>query len=252
MKNVLCILTIWNEIKFLPLKVKFCEENNLDLYIIDNMSDDGSWEWLQENNIPSHRFDTDGAFNLRLLQDEIVRTIHKLEPYWVIYNGCDLFPITDKTLYDSIMDIDKEGYNIASIDYIGFHNTGETNDNNFDPFNTYFYHGKSTVLNMIHKYHKDVVYNGDSVSIPNKRVKKLEGVMVNYGNTKPAEERNQTLERRKKAWLQGENRGHGVHYLMGKKNNWKRNKNDLYDVREGNYYKFIKKLQEINKLIINK
>ena len=25
-KNVLCILTVWNEINYLPLKLQFCEE----------------------------------------------------------------------------------------------------------------------------------------------------------------------------------------------------------------------------------
>ena len=91
--RTLCILTIYNEIKFLPYKLQYCIDNNLDLYVIDNMSNDGSWEWLQENNIKSHRFDTDGMFYLKALQKEMVKTVHKEKPDWAIYNGCDLFPL---------------------------------------------------------------------------------------------------------------------------------------------------------------
>jgi hypothetical protein len=244
-KKVLCILTVWNEIDYLPLKLQFCKDNKLDLYVIDNMSNDGSWEWLQENNIPSHRIDTDDSFDLRRLQDEIVKTIHRLKPYWAIYNGCDLFPISDKPLYDSIMELDEKGYNIASIDCCGFFNTGENHDN-FNPFNTFFYYGSIRTYNMIHKYHPNVRYLADNVSFPGQRVGKLNGIMINYGNTKSAEERAETLKRRRKAWDNGEPRGHGVHYITGEKLNWVRNKEDLIDVRNTKYYPYIQKLQEVS------
>ena len=53
--RVMCILTVWNEREYLPLKLEYCKQNKLEPYIIDNMSTDGSWEYLQENKIPSHR-----------------------------------------------------------------------------------------------------------------------------------------------------------------------------------------------------
>ena len=40
------------------------------------------------------------------------------------------------------------------------------------------------------------------------------------GNTKTKEDRDQTLKRRRKAWDNGEPRGHGTHYLEGERNNW--------------------------------
>lgn len=249
-KNVLCILTVWNEINYLPLKLQFCKENKLDLYVIDNMSTDGSWEWLQENNIPSHRIDTNESFALRHLQDDIVRTIHRLKPYWTIYNGCDLFPITDKPLYDSIMELDEKGYNIAAIDCCSFFNTGEEHKV-FDPFNTFFYHGTIRTYNMIHKYHSKVSYNADNVSFPGQKIGKLNGIMINYGNSKTAEERAETLKRRRKAWNNGEPRGHGVHYLTGEKLKWVRNKKDLTDGRKGKYLPYIQKLQKISEKIKN-
>ena len=70
--------------------------------------------------------------------------------------------------------------------------------------------------------------------------------MINYGNTKSAEERAETLKRRRKAWDNGEPRGHGVHYITGEKLNWVRNKEDLIDVRNTKYYPYIQKLQEVS------
>ena len=61
----MCILTVWNEREYLPLKLEYCKQNKLEPYIIDNMSTDGSWEYLQENKVPSHRLDTGDSFDLR-------------------------------------------------------------------------------------------------------------------------------------------------------------------------------------------
>ena len=90
--RVMCILTVWNEREYLPLKLEYCKQNKLEPYVIDNMSDDGSWEYLQDQGVKSHRVDTDGSFDLRILQDEIVdrrrerwvRPIQHIFPLW----GC--------------------------------------------------------------------------------------------------------------------------------------------------------------------
>lgn len=248
-KNVLCIMTIWNEMDYLPLKVQYCKDNDLDIYIIDNMSNDGSWEWLQKNNIPSHRFDTNESFDLRGLQNEMVRTLHLLKPYWVIYNGCDLFPISKNKLYEDIMEEDKKGFNILKMDLCGVFNTGEEH-NKFNPFNTYFYCGNIKEHNKIHKYHPNVSYFADNVNLPNPKIGKLEGIMINYGNSKPAEEREATLKRREKAWRNGEPRGHGIHYLRNKALNWVRNKEELIDLRNTKYSSFLKKLQSIGDKVL--
>ena len=152
--RTLCILTIYNEIEFLPYKLKYTKENDLDLYIIDNMSNDGSWEWLQDNNIKSHRFDTQGMFHLKALQNEMIKTVHKEKPDWAIYNGCDLFPLIEGSLGKKLEEINKEGYNLATIDYLMFCNTGEKRGN---PFTTYFYFHSLRNLMMIHKYDPNLI-----------------------------------------------------------------------------------------------
>lgn len=239
--KILCILTIYNEIEYLPYKLKFCKENNLDLYVIDNISDDGSWEWLQENNVPSHRYDTNGSFDLTNLQKEIVRTIHIIKPDWVLYNGCDTFTSTDNTLYDEIINVDNQGYNVITIDVLNVFNTGESINNN--PFDTFFHYKKiTTKTKFIHKYESNIRYRGDQVKLRNEKITHINGIMINYGDTKSKEERMITLERRQKAWDNGEPRGHGKHYLNGNEKNWIWNKNDLEDLRNSDYNVYINKL----------
>jgi hypothetical protein len=246
--RVVCILTVWNEIEYLPLKVEYCRQNKLEPYFIDNMSDDGTWEWLQENNIPSHRIDTDNSFDLRALQDDIVKTLHRLKPDWAIYNGCDLFPVTLNPLHDELEKLDRQGFNLAWIECVNFFNTGEVIDN-FDPFNTYFYYGTVNRFKMIHKYNPQMRYLADDVSFPGQRTGNINGIMINYGNTKTKEERAETLKRRRKAWDNGEPRGHGTHYLEGERNEWVWDKTKLNDVRNSKYYPFVNKLQEVSNVV---
>ena len=259
--KVLCILTAWNEMEYLPFKVEYCRENKLDLYVIDHMSDDGSWEWLQKNNISSHRFDNGGIYDLSSLQSEILRTVHRIKPDWVIYNGCDLFPITLTPLAEYLEELDNHGYSGAQIDFINFFNTGE--QPNDDPFSTYFYYAASALttkfsekpqefkrLTMIHKYNPLVVYNGDDVFFPGIRIAKIEGVMVNYGGTKSELQRNAILQRRQKAWKLGTTPvDHGIHYAYSKEKNWKWSKKELYDVRISKYWQYIQKIKKVSDYI---
>ena len=92
-------------------------------------STDGTWEYLQENKVPSHRLDTDDSFDLRVLQNDIVETIHREKPDWVIYNGCDLFPVTMEPLHDALSRLDSRGFNLAQIECVNFF-VGESYLNN--------------------------------------------------------------------------------------------------------------------------
>jgi len=104
---------------------------------------------------------------------------------------------------------------------------------------------------MMHKYHPQVRYNADNVSFPGQKIGKLNGIMINYGNSKSPEERAETLKRRRKAWNNGEPRGHGVHYLTGEKLKWVRRKEDLNDGRKSPYFKYVQKLQEVSNSVFN-
>jgi len=250
--KISCILTAYNEIEYLPYKKKFCDYHNLELYVIDNYSNDGTWEWLQDNKIPSHRFDTQGMFVLQWLQKEILKTLKEFKdkPDWVIYNGVDLFPIALPNLHDRLVEIDSQGFNIASVPCIGTFNTGE--DRSKNPFETFFYYsanaGAPRPLQMIYKYQPNVAYVADHIRLLNtpKKVTPLDGIMINYGQTKSFEEREETYLRRKKAWDAGiVNRTYGGHYRAGHDAQWIWPKESLKDLRKSSLYKYIEHLQDV-------
>jgi len=249
--KILCILTAYNDIEFLKFKKKFCDYHNLDLYVIDNHSDDGTWEWLNDNDIPSHRFDTKGMFVLPWLQAEMIKTLHsfKDKPDWVIYNGADMFPVTLPSVRTLIHEADLEGYNLIALPRGGVFNTGEARPNN--PFETYFYGciRKANPMEVfIHKYDESVGYFGDRVffsGLQNK-IKFAEGFLIDYGDTKTASQRNNIYERRKKAWnAKLMPRDKGIHYAKGHKVNWIWNKNSLTDFKKTPQLKYIEHLQKI-------
>ena len=94
---------------------------------------------------------------------------------------------------------------------------------------------------MIHKYDSSFQYSGDDVKIKSPNIYILDGVMPNYGSAKSKKERNETYERRKKAWDNGVTlKNHGSHYRVGKEIGWIWNKKKLSDIRKTEYYKFIK------------
>lgn len=241
----LYITHIWNEIDYLPLKVKWCRENGLGIYILDNYSDDGSWEWMKQNKIACERVDTNGTFHLGILQKATDVAIRRIRPEWVIYLGMDSFVMTDNRLCDEITQASKRGFNIIRMIWGNMLNTGESRDK-FDPFNTYFFYAPiKQKIGLIWKFHPRARLFADGIEFPNKRILDLKGIMLNYGNAKSINERMRTLKRREKAWAKGLCLGWGTHYLSGKKMNWTWDKKITPDIRKSEYFKYIQKLQEL-------
>ena len=233
--RITAIMTAYNEITFMPIKWEWCKKHNLELYVIDNMSTDGTWEWLQANGIPSHRFDTNGAFHLEWLQQEIIRTIHTIKPDWVIYHGADLFFQTPEGIRITIEKADARGYNLIAMECLTFYNTGEARQN---PITSFKYFASQGNLVMIHKYGDDVRYLADDVRFTSTKNKCciVEGCMINFGQTKTAEERESTLQRRKRAWELGLNASYGHHYVGGSKKKWLWDKKELTHISMSSHY----------------
>lgn len=78
--------------------------------------------------------------------------------------------------------------------------------------------------------------------IDNKKIFEADGVVINYGNTKPAKEREDTYRRRKKAWDHGLDHNYGVHYLEGRMKHWRWDRSELVDIRTTDFGRYIKKL----------
>jgi hypothetical protein len=231
--NILVIAYVYNELQFIKHKIKWAREQNLNLYIIDNLSTDGTWEILQEHKIASHRFDTQGVFHLNNLKTEVLKTIHQLKPDWLIgSNGADTFYFTPQGLRKDIELAEQEGFDGLILDFFDIRNTGERYTEDLNLYEVY-QHGidMRQKRKPIVKYKEDLELFGDNF---NPRFCKIipDGVLLNYGMTKPAVERENTLRRRQLAWDIGLDPRFGSHYLRAQANNWCWDKNQLVHIND--------------------
>lgn len=228
--KILVIYHVYNEMTWLPIQYNWVKNNGLDIYIVDHTSNDGTWEWIQENNIPSHRFDNGGSYHLGELQDECLKVLHELKPDWVIYGDPDSFFILDKPIREEIEIADKEGFAGVATTTFNIFNTGEEFNSNH--IKTYHYGSKLfRTQTRIVKYFKKLKFNGDIIELENKRLAKAtEGLLINYGGTKESKQREEYIERHKKAWDSGMNPAFGTHLLKGKELGWKYDKKSLTNI----------------------
>lgn len=247
MKRVLAIGFVYNEIKYMPMKLEWARSEGLELYVIDNMSTDGTWEWLQANGVPSHRVDTDGSFDLRILQGAMLEVLDKIRPDWVVYQGADMYMMLPDGVRAGIREAELAGCNALHMDYVGFKNTGEDH-RGFDPYGTYNYAEISEkTLVLIFKYRENLQIAGDNIM--GMELYDIEGAIINYGMTKTKEEREETYERRKKAWENGTDRIIGEHYNHAHDVDWKWNRKDLVNVGSTKYWPYVMRLFRMNKKI---
>jgi len=242
MKNKPLFITfVYNELKYLPHVIDFYFKEGCDVYIIDNYSNDGTWEWLQENKIPSHRIDTNNEFAVETLQRELEKTVNKLKPFWVIFGGADLYFLTEEKLSNYIYKIDKLGYNLLSLLCLSPRNTGETYG--LPLCKNYFYSYVYRNVNMISKYEDGWYIIGDNIQLKEPVPHLGFGIAVNYGGCKTKEEQETKLQRTIKAWNNGTTKlNHSTHLIKWKKEDWLFSKEGLIDLRNCEYTKYSKKI----------
>jgi glycosyltransferase involved in cell wall biosynthesis len=226
---------VYNELPYLPTVIKFWEAQGVDCYIIDNFSNDGTWEWLQEHKIKSHRFSTNDSFDLVALLQEITKTIHEVKPDWVIYGAADMYywygaPIKEviKTAIEKGCDV------ITGNSYSAKLVTEFVSSDWFE--NVHFEVGKRK-WRMVAKYVPELELNIDAIDVPNPCVFKTNGILLNYGAVKPIAEQEIRFKRRKKAWEQGLSKELGVHYAKNHEQNYIFDSKALVDIRSTTAYK---------------
>lgn len=239
--NILMICFVYNEVNYLPHVVNFWKNQGVNVYVIDNMSNDGTWEWMQENGIPSHRFDTQEMFELSWLQAEVTKTLKTLNPDWVIYGAADLYYGFDKSVKETIIETEKMGYNQITTNCCFAVNTGEKRK--LPLMDNYFYCKHFVRVTMISKYFPEVIFRADKIMVPNARKRFVDGICINYGSSKSKEEQEVKLARRQKAWDNGLSKKWGVHYKSGKEIEWIYDRKDLFDIRNHNYWKYIEQIK---------
>jgi len=239
--KILVVASAYNEIKYISDMVKYYRDQGCDIFILDNESTDGTTEWLVNNKVRTKICKTGGLFHLIQLQAGLMEAIREIKPDWVVYTGIDIIYSFDKTIRETIEQADKDGYNMIGVQHYNMHNTGERfvipNKDHF------FYARKGNILLMIAKYEEPFSFNADSIITNYRKVLKADGVLINYGNCKPKEEREDTYRRRRKAWDAGLDINLGVHYVEGHDKNWIWSKDELIDIRETEHYKYIKNIK---------
>jgi glycosyltransferase involved in cell wall biosynthesis len=238
--KILAVGTAYNEEKYLPEMARYYREQGCDILILDNYSTDGTYQWLLDNGIKTGRVDTLKAFHLDKLQRAMEAEIEKYDPDWVVYVGIDIYYSFDKTIRKTIEQADFMGHNIIQVNNWSMYNTGE--ERNGLAKDIYFYGTKGRGLRMIAKYVKPFSLCADEIIIPYPSVFYENGILVNYGNTKPKEEREETFARRKRAWDMGLTKGWGSHYPVGSAKGWIWDKYELTDVMTTDHSKYFLKI----------
>jgi len=238
--HILNPMLCYNSLDIIPYVIKCNQEENIDLFVLDNYSTDGSWEYLQDNKIPSKRVDTNNTFDLNLLLHYKKEVIDKIKPDWIILTGSDDFIYSSVPVINFIKKVSSNGFDVLNIPLIRFFNTGE-NRINPDPRKIFFYYSIQGYMKVFHTYKNFTEYFGDEpVMDKNYQIAQTENILfLDYGNTREKEKREEEYQRRKLAWERGLPRHFGNHYKDASERGWLWNKNNLNDIRKSVYWKTI-------------
>jgi hypothetical protein len=247
--KILWTFCVYNEIELLPFKIDYIVKNNIDCYVFDNMSTDGSWEWLQKTAIPSERFDSEGMFNLRLNTRLITKKIHELKPDWAMFSGCDIFYVhrENKTLRQVIEEADRNSFSAINSGYrtLTFYYTGIEKPG-IDPRLNYMFCDSRKILHekCIAKYCPTLVVIADHFKFKAAKVMRSNNFLFLHYSMRHDGKKRKTEQylRRKKAWDNGLVPKHwGHHYeKFIKQGKFSYNSSTLSDIRKSKLCESIK------------
>jgi hypothetical protein len=221
--------------------IDYHKNEDIDLFLLDNNSTDGTWEYIQDNKIPSKRVYTNDTFDMNLLVKYKCEIIHKIKPDWVINMDNDMFLMTPAPLIKLIKDVDDGGFSIISTPFIRFFDTGEKITDS-DPRKVYFnYRQDRDFLLKIHRYKNFVNYFADfPVMDANHQIIQTDMIyFLDYGNTRGKKKREDIYQRTIRAWNNGLPKNFGEHYIEASERNWLWSKDELDDIRKSKYWELI-------------
>ena len=204
---------VYNERPYIEKKINWCKEHGIKTIVLDNMSTDGTYEYLLENCDVVDRLDTNGEFHLTKLLEKCTEMIHEVKPDWVALNSPDSWLATKGGFVDLIKTVDKLGFGSISS---GLY-TMTSQDRGI-------WEERQSRLVMTAKYHEDFRCEADHLVAPPGsnaiHLPENEAVYLNFGMAKPKKEREVTFSRRKKAWASGLKSNFGRHYRSAKSKDW--------------------------------
>jgi len=223
--KILVALCVYNELPYLPVLIDYYTNQGCEMLFVDNMSTDGTYEYLVERGMKVSRLDTNESWNLIPLIAALDGAIKKEQPDWVVHTGADLYYSFDNTIKEEIMVAESEGYDQLAVRSYYMHNTGEVFRTPLQ--NNYLWGMYRQEFIMIGKFKEGFSLRADNITFAHPRIKPMNGWIFNYGGCKPAEEQEVKLQRRQKAWDEGLPIAVGWHHLEGKRRNWIWDKKDL-------------------------
>lgn len=254
--KIFWVFATYNELELLPYKIDYIVKNKMDCFVFDNMSTDGSWEWLRSNGIPSEQFDSKGIFNLVLIMNLEAKKIHEVKPDWVVMAAPDMFYVhlNHKNLHEFLEHIDEEGFNLVdsafrtfAFKYTGIERPG------IDPRLTYMFFVDLEGLKnaCLAKYSPTLRISADHVIVPNARsYKSRDFVLLHYSIRHDGRERKMDQYHRiKKAWdskLFDLDWGRGLEGMAEERPDVSEHlkfvsrQSDLSDVRESGFFDVVK------------
>ena len=218
---ILATTFAYNEVKYLDEWVNYYSGQGCHLFVLDHMSNDGTFERLQKLGIDCARVDTGGSFHLDILQRELDKFIHRIKPDWVVYAGIDLFHIPEHGLKNTIEFCSQNGYNKIQLDCWSALHRGEPDETPLHK--NFFFAERWRPLTMIARYDRGFKLNRDDILTGSRSLPFYDkkGLSINYGACKPIAEQEEKLKRRRKAWREGLNRTYGQHFEIGKRSGWR-------------------------------
>ena len=242
--RILACGVVHNEIDNLPYLLDHLKAQGIEVFIYDNFSDDGTWEYLQKNGTQCARISSAGAFSLVEFIEKRMEKWREVQPDWCIFLDADEFPLTFQfsTLEEFIEDRDRKGFNVIQQTRINFRPTGSEDFSQGDPRKIYRYYFISLPggrghpqCDRIFKFSDGMKScgGGHFIKRPDKRVsiESLDNPIFHYTMRENAQEKTlQRLERRNKDEVTVK-LGWNKHYRKFVTNDeWIWDKDKLYDI----------------------
>lgn len=245
--NILACGVVYNEIDILPHLLDYYESQDINVFIFDNFSDDGTWEYLLDHKVDCARLRSDGKFSLVQFIKHMQTIWHLYTPDWCIYLDADEFPLTFQfsSLNEFIADRAFQGFNVIKQTRVNFRPTGTEDFSKGDPFEIYRYYfikwpteSWNTDCERIFKYSPKIdclSYAGHKVRFPNRVLspETLDNPIFHYALRKNAKEKIHRLYLRRNRDKETSKMGWNTHYKkFVQYNKWTWDPKELHDIRD--------------------
>lgn len=121
--KIVAIISIRNNVEYLKILLEYLEQNRIHVILIDQESDDGSEKvYNSYMNMPVMdvvKTPFNGSFSLQKQLELKEQIRQSIKADWIIHHDSDEImqsAVLHESLYDMIVKVDKEGYNIINFE----------------------------------------------------------------------------------------------------------------------------------------